>query len=290
MIPKTLHFCFGLTSDFGGKPWSLVHHACVRSAIERIDPWEVFFYFQHEPSGPWWELTSQLVNRRRVVAPESVFGRPLLHPAHRADVLRLERLIEAGGIYLDCDVLVHADVSDLLNNSVVLGREQGPDRAGLCNAVIMAEREAPFLRRWHAEYRSFRSNGSDEYWNEHSVIVPLRLATEHPGEVTVLPPAAFFEPNWSDEGIAALFGTGRSPDARGIYANHLWEGVAWRRHLDGLTPGRVREVDSPFHAWLRPLVAGLPDDYGAKSRLTRLGDNAGRVRRRVRKALTHLRT
>jgi hypothetical protein len=37
-IPKILHYVFGMDYDFGGKPWSLVHHVCLRSAIERIKP------------------------------------------------------------------------------------------------------------------------------------------------------------------------------------------------------------------------------------------------------------
>lgn len=35
-----------------------------------------------------------------------VFGNPVWHYAHKADVIRLEALKEFGGIYLDVDVLV----------------------------------------------------------------------------------------------------------------------------------------------------------------------------------------
>jgi hypothetical protein len=34
MIPRILHLCFGMSPDFGGKPWSLVHHVCLSSALE----------------------------------------------------------------------------------------------------------------------------------------------------------------------------------------------------------------------------------------------------------------
>src|SRR5689334_1021510 len=105
-IPKIIHYCFGLSPNFGGKPWGLVHHVCVRSAVELIKPDQVLLYFEYEPSGPWWDLTRPLVNLVKVTAPREVFGRPVNKVAHRADVLRLQRLIESGGIYLDCDVLV----------------------------------------------------------------------------------------------------------------------------------------------------------------------------------------
>src|ERR1700691_1241250 len=99
-IPKILHYVFGMARDFGGKPWSLVHHVCLKSAVERINPEEVFFYYEHEPTGPWWALGRQLLTPVKITAPREIFGRPLEHVAHRADVVRLQKLIEFGGIYL----------------------------------------------------------------------------------------------------------------------------------------------------------------------------------------------
>src|ERR1700686_3777814 len=121
-IPKILHYCFGFDRDFGGKPWSLVHYACVRSAIERLKPERAVIYYECEPNGVWWEQTKEFLTPVKIEAPRQIFGNPLEHPAHRADVVRLEMLIRHGGIYLDADVLVHRDFDHLLNNSVVLGQ------------------------------------------------------------------------------------------------------------------------------------------------------------------------
>jgi hypothetical protein len=155
MIPKILHFCFGLSRKRG--EFGLAHYACVKSAIERIKPKHAFFYFEYRPRGPFWDLTSKMVDCKQITAPRSVFGNPLLHYAHRADVFRLQQLIEVGGIYLDCDVFIHRDFDDLLNNSVVLGQEGEDETIGLCNAVILAEPGARFLRRWYSQYSRFRS-------------------------------------------------------------------------------------------------------------------------------------
>lgn len=266
MIPRLLHFCFGLKPDFGDKPWSLVHYACVRSAVERIAPDHAYFHYQYEPKGPWWELTRPYLTLRKTEAPEEVFGQKVIHVAHRADVLRMQVLLAEGGIYLDCDVFVHRSFDDLLSNSVVLGREgQGDGETGLCNAVILAEPNAPFLRRWYEEYRHFRSTGHDEFWNEHSVKVPKRLMQEHPQEVTVLPHNAFFWPLGRPGDIELLFGPASGRDVRGLYANHLWETFAWWHYLKDLTPGQVRSTRTPFHDWVRDYVADLPDRHGAPS-------------------------
>lgn len=259
MIPKILHYCFGMAPDFGGKPWSLVHHVCVRSAIERIKPDASFFYYAYEPTGYWWELSRKIVTPVKIEPPESIFGNPIPHPAHRADVVRLERLIEKGGIYLDCDVLVHRDFDDLLSHSCVLG-SQG--ERGLCNAVILAEAGASFICRWHSEYRSFRGTALKGHWDEHSVQVPLRLSREFPDEVAILPPNAFFLPSWEDNGIYEMFGSRTPIDVSGKYANHLWEAAAWHEYLEDLTPKRVRKIDSNFHYWARPYVAELKDNFG----------------------------
>src|SRR5437588_4669094 len=136
MIPKVLHYCFGMSSDFGGKPWSLIHHVCLASAVQRIKPDNVFFYHEYEPTGPWWELSKALVQPVKITAPAEVFGKPLLHVAHKSDLVRLQKLIEHGGIYLDADVLVQRSFDDLLQFPAVLGRE---GEWGTANAVILAE-------------------------------------------------------------------------------------------------------------------------------------------------------
>jgi hypothetical protein len=249
--------------NFGGKPWSLVHHVCLKSAVERIAPEQTLFYYEYEPSGPWWELSRELITPVRIEAPREIFGRPLPHVAHRADVVRLQKLLEHGGIYLDADVLVQRSFDDLLNHSAVLGQEGINAEWGLTNAVILAEPQSPFLRRWLEEYRTFRASppGTD-LWSEHSVRVPAILARAHPQEITVLPHTAFFWPLWTKEHLDWIFASNRPIPADQTYANHLWESMAWK-YLEDLTPLRVRSIDTNFHIWARPLIDGIPDSFGA---------------------------
>ena len=279
-IPKVLHFIFGMASDFGGKPWGLAHHVCLKSAVERIRPRDAFLYSEFEPTGPWWELSRKLVTLERVEAPREVFGRPILHVAQRAGVLRLKKLIERGGIYLDTDVLVHRDFDDLLNNSVVLGQEGIDGGIGLADAVILAEPDAPFLRRWLDEYRWFRSKGRDEFWSEHAVIVPRRLANEHPQELAILPHTAFFWPLWSEEHLAWIFESRKPIPIDNAYCTHLWESHSWH-YFEGLTLQEVRSIPTNFHCWARSLVSDLPSDYGAVSPIARIERRWRRTRRKL---------
>jgi hypothetical protein len=286
LIPKVLHYCFGMSPDFGGKPWSLVHHVCLRSAVERIKPKDVLFYCEYEPTGPWWELSRPMVTVKEIEAPRKIFGNPLLHGAHRADVVRLEKLLSVGGIYLDADVFVHTSFDPLLENIAVLGEERVDGKiVGLCNAVVLAEAEAPFLRRWHSEYRSFRAKGHGPYWDEHSVKIPFQLCKKHPDEVTVLPHTAFFWPTFKEEDMSRIFASAEAIDLTNAYATHLWESPAWVRYLEHLTPGRVRAVQTNFHNWARPMIETLADGYGAPTTMAR----AARAARRVRSIMHKMR-
>ena len=282
-IPKILHYVFGMAEDFGGKPWSLMHYVCLRSAVEHIKPDQVLFYCQYEPSGPWWDLTHPLVELQKIVAPTRIFGRPLCHVAHQADIVRLQKLIEYGGIYLDADVIVHRNFDALLEHSTVLGREGTDEQCGVANAAILAERGANFLQRWLDQYRSFRSRGRDDYWCEHSVQVPARLAVEYPHEVTLLPPTAFYWPLWTNDGLDLIYRSVTALSFGDSLGNHLWESRAWS-YVNGLTPRDVRSKNSNFCKWARPFVADLPDDYGAPSMLHRVTGIRHRVWHQLRLA------
>jgi hypothetical protein len=286
MIPKLLHFCFGLSPDFGRKQWSLVHYACIKSAIERIRPDDVFFYYEYEPSGPWWELTRGLVTLQKISAPREIFGNPLLHPAHRADVVRLQALLRKGGIYLDCDVFVHRSFDDLLQYRTVMGEQRREGTlVGLCNAVILSEPEAPFLQNWYSRYRTFRSRGRDEFWDEHSVKLPSELSQTLPQQVTVLPESAFFLPSCDPSGLRAIYASKANVDLSTAYATHLWEALAWDEYLKYLSPKRVRHADTNFHRWVRPMIEGLSDDYGAPARAARALHRIRLLQRRARAIL-----
>ncbi len=226
MIPRKVHFIFGLAEDFGGKPFSFIHLLSIRSFLHHNPDFSAYLYYAHEPQGVYWEAARPQFHLVHCAAPTSVFGNPLCHVAHQADVLRLDILLEQGGIYLDLDTITARSFSDLLHHETVLGEERVDGKlVGLCNAVIAARVNAPFLRRWRDSYRSFRSRGRDEYWNEHSVQVPAELHSEQQDTVTVLPFQAFFDPPYTEPLLSDFFfGNSAHPQA---YCHHLWESYSW---------------------------------------------------------------
>jgi hypothetical protein len=248
MVPDTVHFIFGLREDFGGKPFSFLHYLAVRSAAEVHRPSRILFHHRYRPSGEWWDKSLPYLTPVAVEPPSEVFGRKLRHYAHQADVLRLEILLREGGVYLDMDVLSLRSFRPLYPRGFVMGRQYdgrwGKGRPGLCNAVMLAEPEHPFVRKWHESYRSFRSWGKDYFWDEHSVKLPLRMARENPSLIHVEEEGTFFYPGvkepevlWSD----------RPADFGRAWCVHLWESTFWwDRYLKKLDPAFLRESPVNF--------------------------------------------
>ncbi len=268
MIPNILHFVFGMAPDFGGKPFSLVHYLSVKSSIDLNKPLAVFFHYQYEPEGEWWEKAKPLLTLNKIEAPTSIMGNPLYHVAHKADIVRLQVLKETGGIYLDLDTISVKPLTELLHHSFVIGQELKPEyvpknwrqgikynlgliksdsknATGLCNAVLLSKKNSDFVNLWLNEYKSFRSKGRDKYWNEHSVLVPQKLAEQYPQHITHLNPYAFHYPLYNEPGIKSMFEeVAEFPEA---LLHHLWESFSWDKYLSQLSIEKIKETDTTYN-------------------------------------------
>ncbi len=277
MIPNVFHFVFGMAADFGGKPFGLSHYLAIKSAAVINKPEAIFFHYEFEPEGEWWEKAKPLLTLKKVKAPETVMGNPLYHVAHKADVVRLRALKEWGGIYLDLDTICVKPLQPLLQHSFIIGQElKAPyipknrrqrikyrirsyfsatkknEIAGLCNAALLAEKNSAFVNLWLETYSSFRSKGRDKYWNEHSVVIPSKLAKENPDKVTLLSPYAFHYPLYTPAGMQQLFEEVHDfPEA---YLHHLWDSFSGEKYLNKLTPESIFAKDTTYNLIARQFL------------------------------------
>lgn len=271
MIPNILHFVFGMAQDFGGKPFSLPHSLSIKSAVELNKPDAAYFHYEFEPEGECWEKTKEFLTLNKIKAPDSFMGNRLYHVAHKADVIRLQVLKETGGIYLDMDTISVKPLTILQNNSFAIGQElkvpyslrnfrqkikysirkrtglikEDCSAAGLCNAVLLSEKNSDFVNLWLNEYATFRSKGRDKYWNEHSVRIPGNLAVRYPDKITVLSPYAFHYPLYDEPGLKSMFEeVAVFPEA---YLHHLWESFSWEKYLSQLTREAILTRDTTYN-------------------------------------------
>jgi hypothetical protein len=221
MIPKKLHFVYISTPAKGGLPFYFCYWVAIRSAMRLNPEYEVNLWYEEEPKSRYFDALRGMVRLRKVTPPDHVFGNPVPHYAHKADVLRLQILLEEGGVYLDLDTVTVRPFDALLNNTVVMSIVKNSGRIfGLGNSVIMSSPSSSFLHRWYESYRTFRSRGHDEFYDEHGAGYSFRLAKQFPLEITLLDEKAFLTPDMTPRGIADLFlVNGNYPHA---FCHHLW--------------------------------------------------------------------
>jgi hypothetical protein len=267
MIPNVIHFIFGLKEDFGEKPFAFIHYLTIKTAHECNKPDLMKFHYKYEPYGEWWEKSKEYLTLIKIEPPKEIFGNPLLHYAHQADVLRLEILIKEGGIYLDMDVLCLNSFEPLRKYKCVAGLEE---YVGLCNAIILAEPESEFLKTWYEEYKTFRSKGKDEFWVEHSVRIPFKIAKKYSELIHIEDKFSFCWPYYYGSQITlwekppigkkdslliklkklfALEFIGTS------YCIHLWENIWWQPYLKEITPEYIQNTDNNFSKLCRNVLS-----------------------------------
>lgn len=242
-IPSIVHFSFGMAD--GDVSFGLIQYLSLISALHVLGPQRVLVHYDQRPSGIYWDMLKDHVQLEKARKVTSIFGNPVSHYAHKADIIRLEALLKYGGVYLDMDVFVLRPFDAILMHDFVMGQEQG---IGLCNAVILANKDSPFLKRWYDSYRGF--DQSD--WNRHSVRLPAEMARSYPNEITVLDDHKFFWPMWTEQGRHSIY-FGHDYDYASNLAVHTWNGAS-RAMLGDISMASLLECRSSLFAVMRTYV------------------------------------
>jgi hypothetical protein len=252
-IPCIVHFVFGMSDDEKDRFFNMQQYLAVKAAHDFLQPETIYVHYTYDPSGSWWELAKDFVTPNKVRNVVNIFNHSVHHFAHKADIIRLEVLMQYGGIYLDLDVWVYRDLRFLLTSGheFIMGQEGENGAVGLCNAIIIADKESRFLKHWYNVYRNF----SADSWNEFSVQLPNRIAAELPAWIHVLPHTAFFWPMWDSNGLTRLYLSQDCPWFQMGYAVHLWSSKA-RSMIDELGTQSLYQYDSCFFQLARKIYYG----------------------------------
>jgi mannosyltransferase OCH1-like enzyme len=146
---------------------------------------------------------------------------------HRSDKIRLEALLEYGGMYFDFDVLTMRSLDPLRVYPMVMGHELS-NGTKLCNGNMLAERNAVFLRDWYAHYLS---HYDPKCWECDSVSHPAMAARGQPESVIHTEWDTMNRPNWTPFELEYLYGS-KTYDYSKNYNVHLW----YRSHGIEYTP------------------------------------------------------
>ena len=301
-IPNNIHIIYGLAEDFGwgeyehfvsevGKhmkrqaadSFNIMRYLAIKSAYDVNKPDNIFFYYCYEPHGEWWERAKKYITPIKVEAPKEIFGNPIKSYAHQADVIRLQLLIEEGGIYLDSDTLCLKPLTPLLEDGGFVMGQEG-NEAKLCNAVMLSEKGSEFAKEWLSRYVDF----DDDNWAGHSIELPYRLSKEYPNLIRVMNNKAFTWPlyhsehlrwfyrngvsyvpcDYSDGVVSTMGGTlTTDEDFSESYVIHLWAGKSVTNEFvkdfpdnpmeDWMTVDNIRNIDTPFNKLARRFLEDL---------------------------------
>jgi hypothetical protein len=250
MIPNDLHYIH-LSSS--GRSWKLHHYLSVKSAVTRSGVDKIYVWIDAEPDGHWWDKTKPYVECIYIEPPHEIFGIPVIHPAHKSDVLRLQILLEHGGIYVDTDTIFVKSFNELLDNNFVLGQQGINGNEGLCPAVILSQPQSKFAQSWLMGFKDHFHGGcpGSDTWCTHSVYYPSWLSSQYPDEVTILNHEAFFWPLYHDNHIKSMFCQNYIfPNA---YSHHLWESSG-KEYLDNLTEADILTMNTTFSNLVKDLL------------------------------------
>jgi FkbM family methyltransferase len=233
--------------------------------LEVNRPDAVYFYYHYEPFGSYWDLIKERLIRVPVQRVDFVrkyryadrYMRRFRY-AHEADFVRLERLLAHGGVYADIDtIFVNPVPPELREKPFVMGREGSVfDPAtnnsvpSVCNAYIMAERNAQFGQIW-LEHVEGAFNGT---WSNHSTLLPCRLSEQFPDLVHLEPSRTFYKHGSNRTGLRTLL-EGCDVDYEGLVSMHLWAHLWWSRwrrdfsnfHAGLLTEEYINRVDTTYN-------------------------------------------
>lgn len=258
VIPNILHFVYGFkkqTEDF-----ELYKYLSIKSAIDINKPTKVYFHYKYEPIGKYWEKIKPYLTLEYVEPPSEIYGNDLLHYAHQADVIRLQKLQKYGGIYLDIDTICLKSFNDLRVYDFVIGIQGNNNNSeiyGLCNAVMLSKPQSEFVIEWIDTYTTFRSKGRDEYWDEHSVLMPLKLAYKYTNKIKILDNNVFYNPLWYNI-HDILFNEKINIDeykklVNNNYCIHLWDTYT-NEYLSKLTCEDILNTNTLYNIFTRKFL------------------------------------
>lgn len=271
--PRQFHFVFGLREQT--ETLHPVYFLCLQSCLEVNRPEAIHFHYRNEPWGPLWErirphLTLHHLgakprdydtSRYAETAEGRFIARAGIDYAHEADFVRMDALIEHGGVYADMDTLFVRPYPEawyarafLIGEEAGVRGEDGLIKPSLCNAVMFAQRGAAFARAWREEMgRSF-----DGTWSRHSCQAAARLWGAHQKDLHVLPEDFFYAFPSTPAGLRALLEEDAEVPEQ-VHSIHLWAHLWWNQrridfspvHGGMLTAENIRNIDTTYNRLAR---------------------------------------
>lgn len=177
IVPNYVHFV-----KFGQREFSFVHVVCVLAALKNQKPEKLFIHTDVDQfQGKYWDVLmntpgfKEALTVNRITLPTEIFGQTIRRTwqrYHGGDVTRIKILMEYGGIYLDSDSFIVRSLDDFRRYEMTIGWKSGKDMG---NQILIAHRNARFLKLW---YESYRDNYNPKSWYYNAGSYPTKHILE----------------------------------------------------------------------------------------------------------------
>jgi hypothetical protein len=164
-IPKVIHFIYPWTEKT--RPWSLVNTLSVRSAIKHYPDHEIIVWTNSPTRVPLLGVTV-----RKCALPTQVGGVDIEWPQYVSDVMRLQILLDWGGIYMDTDIISLKPFTPL-NEKILTISWEDKTMESICNAFMIAPPGNLFVKTWLDHMPEAITNPT---WAYGGVVLPKELA------------------------------------------------------------------------------------------------------------------
>lgn len=251
-VPNIVHYVW-----FGKNEFTFINFLSFLSVHKFQNPCLILLHADKMPKGKMWtyflQINSKVIQVFRK-QPKKIFTKKLSYVEHKADIAKLEALKEYGGIYLDTDQILLKPVDKFLTKDATIGLDYATTAA---NSIIIAKRNAPFIKLWYESYRTYDKIDG----NEHSQRVPFKLAEKYRGFVQLAGDLISY-PNVHQ--LSALYA--RNVDWSDKYGMHMHSKLRDRFFKDKVfTLESIKSLNTTAGAVARYIIYGNTDLCMAKT-------------------------
>jgi hypothetical protein len=199
-IPNIIHYIYGLKIQ--NEEFPFIYFLSILSNYLINQPKIIYFHYQYEPHGYWWEKSKKFIQLNYINASDLFWGsKKIIKFAHKADKLRLDILLKYGGIYMDIDTITYKPYHHLLNYDFVIGIQEENYEINkitlYCNAILFSKKNSLFIKEWIKYYEEyFDPNG----WCEASVHLPHKILNivYNKENIKIMSKETFYYPSYNE--------------------------------------------------------------------------------------------
>ncbi|OWF34962.1 Inositol phosphoceramide mannosyltransferase 3 [Mizuhopecten yessoensis] len=241
-VPNIIHYVW-----FDIKQMTFYQMISFLSVHKFQNPCLILLHGNVIPAGPYWlhlvRHVSNIIHVKSDGPIKTERNKSFNDNTHKSDLVRLMALKEFGGIYLDLDTVLLRSLDPLMNYPVTMSLEYW---SNLSNGLIVAERDALFIRQWVTLFHEQYTYDPNRYF-EFSLFMPSRIAKKHPSWIHV-ENMTFCTPNGQD--THKIFN--ENYDWKENYAMHLY--IRYYQHHD--SEQTVRTLNTTIGSLARYVLYG----------------------------------